>query len=475
MNISEPIRRHAQVTPDGIAVIRADHRAVTWRDLDRLTDRAARYFLRLGLAPGQIVAAGITGPNELVGLIGVLALARLGIVTADPVLPDAHLDAALVQEGQPSRPGLSCVPLDAYWIEPPPDAVAAPVAPHRDGTAICRILASSGTSGAPKFAPVSHAVMARRVTAHAVSARRAEAAHICATGIGSALGFRAALRSLWFGGTLVLSNPADAAEAIRLHQVRSMTIAPISLQHLLGALPADARPLPSLDVVEVSGSALPPALAAAARQRLCPNIVTEYGSTECGLVASAPVAMLGGDPRAVGFLHADVEVRVTDDDGRDLPAGAEGLLCVRTGAEIAGYFRDPAGTAAAFRDGWYCGGDIGRLSPAGVLSVTGRRGDLINAGGEKISPHVVEDVLLTLPQVREAAAFGVTDRMGVTQVWAAIVADGAVATDRLSRLCGETLGLHAPKFILQLRGLPRNGNGKVLRDELARYAEAHQP
>ena len=316
--------------------------------------------------------------------------------------------------------------------------------------------------------------MARRVTAHAVSARRSDAVHICATGIGSALGLRAMLRSLWFGGALVLSNPADAPEAIRRHDVRSMTIVPVSLQRVLAALPDAAAPPPSLRVIEVSGSALPPALAEMAARRLCPNVVVEYGSTECGLVASAPVAALGGAARAVGFLHADVAVEVVDDSGRRLPPGAEGLLRIRTGAEIDGYFRDPEGTAQAFRDGWFCGGDIGTLSRDGVVSVTGRRGDLINNGGEKISPHEVEDALLALPQVIEAAAFGVPDRMGVTQVWAAIVAAQDVPAATLNALCRARLGLHAPKFVLQVRELPRNANGKVLREELARQAATLQ-
>jgi acyl-coenzyme A synthetase/AMP-(fatty) acid ligase len=87
---------------------------------------------------------------------------------------------------------------------------------------------------------------------------------------------------------------------------------------------------------------------------------------------------------------------------------------------------------------------------------------------------VIEDVLLSLPQVTDAAAFGVPDRMGAVQIWAAIVADTRVETAVLNAICRERLAEKSPKFILQVKALPRNANGKVVRDELVKFAMTQQ-
>jgi long-chain acyl-CoA synthetase len=97
------------------------------------------------------------------------------------------------------------------------------------------------------------------------------------------------------------------------------------------------------------------------------------------------------------------------------------------------------------------------------------------AGGNKVSPQVIEDVLLSLPQVTEAAAFGVPDRMGVVQIWAAIVAATPVDMAVLQAARRAKLADKAPKFALQVKGLPRNANGKILRTELIAFATARRP
>ncbi len=163
-----------------------------------------------------------------------------------------------------------------------------------------------------------------------------------------------------------------------------------------------------------------------------------------------------------------------DEQDRTLPPDNEGVLRIRGATVVSGYLGAPALSAEIFRDGWFYPGDVGAISADGMMSVTGRRGEFINAGGNKLSPQVVEDVLLSLPQVTDAAAFGVPDKLGVVQIWAAIVATTRVENAVLTRLCGERLGEKSPKFIMQLKGLPRNANGKVLREELVKFALTQQ-
>jgi acyl-coenzyme A synthetase/AMP-(fatty) acid ligase len=258
------------------------------------------------------------------------------------------------------------------------------------------------------------------------------------------------------------------------HNVVSMVAPAIVLQNIVAALPDGTRPAPSLRVVEVGGSPLPAKLRALTRERLCPWVRSHYGSSETGAIASAPFEALGDAPGAVGYVHAGVAAEIVDEADNVLPPGTEGIVRTRSPHAATGYMDDPDTSARVFRDGWFYSGDVGTLSADGVLTIAGRIGDFINQGGAKVAPSVVEAALLALPQVTEAVAFGAADRMGLTRIWAAIVADGPVPPAALSAHCARTLGDKAPAHVLQLRALPRNANGKILRVELIRFAESQQ-
>ena len=105
-----------------------------------------------------------------------------------------------------------------------------------------------------------------------------------------------------------------------------------------------------------------------------------------------------------------------------------------------------------------------------MLSLAGRTHEVINSGGVKLSPHVIEEALLTLPLVTDAAAFGVPDAAGIEQPWAAIVAAAPIDNAVLTAFCQKVLPGRAPKVILQMQALPRNASGKVQRDLLVAYA-----
>jgi acyl-CoA synthetase (AMP-forming)/AMP-acid ligase II len=474
MNITEPIARAARVTPRSIALIRADHGTVSYQAFDRMIDAAARSLLSFGMVAGQTAGLAITGPDEFAGLLVALALARLGVASADPALPAERMDVRIVEGGRTAPPGGRSVAIEAILT-----GMAArdpvPVVPHPDGSAVFRIFGSSGTTGTPHFSAISHDLMAARVTDSWLAVGRVPAVQICAIGLGITWGCTRMLRTFWTGGTLVLTNPREAISAIRRHKVNALSIAPISLQQVLTAMPTGGARPPSLEMIEVSGSALPDGLAAVVRQRLCDTLFSHFGATEAGGIASGPLSAFGGAQGAVGYVHAGMRVEAVDPDGRPLPQNSEGILRISGANVIGGYVGDTEASAAVFRDGWFYCGDIGSVSPDGLLTITGRDGDFINAGGNKVSPVVIENVLLSLPQVTDAAAFGVPDRMGVVQIWAAIVSATPVDMAALQALCRAKLADKAPKFILQIKGLPRNANGKIVRTELVRFASQRQP
>ena len=467
MNITEPIRRIARIRPDDRAIVRADDSTVSYAVLEHAIDRMAEQARRLRLRPGDIVALDLAGPDETLCLALALGLARIGVTTAASTVPARHLHMRF-QSGAKTIPG--AVTLDPSWLTLEPAAPDhEPVPVHRTSATPFRVFASSGTTGTPKHIVVSHDTMAHRVYGRWIAEGAGRANRMIGIGMGSNWGMESVLRTLWAGGTIVLANPAGLAATIARHAVNSIVMAPTSLSGILDRLPADHKPFPSLIKIEIGGSRLPEPIWRAALDRICPHIVTTLGSGECGGIASAPVDALTERPGAAGYIWPGVEIVAFDPDGNALPPGREGVLGLR-GERLASRYLDGTESEEGFRDGWFHSADIGIVGEDGLLTLTGRANEVINAGGVKIIPDAIEAAMLTLPAIKEAAVFPVTDETGMTRVWAAIVASDDLTEDELAAFCDRIVPEIQPETILQVQALPRNANGKVVRRELAAAA-----
>ena len=171
---------------------------------------------------------------------------------------------------------------------------------------------------------------------------------------------------------------------------------------------------------------------------------------------------------SVGMPHCVVEVAVRSAEGRELPAGEVGEVCVRGDVVMAGYWRNPEATAAALRDGWLWTGDLGSFDGDGFLTLKDRSKDLIVSGGSNIYPREVEEVLLAHPAVAEACVVGRPDREWGEVVIAFVVPRGeAPPTDELDRLCLDHIArFKRPKEYRFVERLPKNDYGKVVKAEL---------
>lgn len=474
MNLTDPIRRHALFDADMPAIARPDGRRVSYRELDRTIDSLAQRVLDLGLAPGNVAGMFRLAPYPYVVLK--LALARLGIAAGPMTMPAAMMDLRFTDDTAPALERVRMVAFDHSWVDvPPPDAVVANVPVHQDGAAIGGIFPSSGTTGSPKFVALSFETMARRIAVRGLGIPLpADVRQICVIGLGTFFGLSSILRVLWNRGLVILepSNaPAQQLVAdIQRHRVNHMVVSPMTLERLAASVPPEGGPLSSLESIEVSGSRLPIPLYELARQRLCPNIISFYGGVECGPIASAPMSALRGHPGAVGYLHPGVEVQAVDANGVPLPPGREGILRVRSSNAVNAYLGDPVASAGVFMEGWVYPGDVGAVSPDGLLTIAGRASELINSGGNKVNPQVIEDVLLSFPGIREAATFGVPDALGLTRIWSAMVVDRPVDSAALHAFCVTRLGPISPERVMKMDALPRTESGKILRTELARIA-----
>jgi long-chain acyl-CoA synthetase len=198
------------------------------------------------------------------------------------------------------------------------------------------------------------------------------------------------------------------------------------------------------------------------------QLVEGYGLTEASPVICIN-SFLAPKQGTVGLPVPSTEVTIRDDDGKALPAGEPGEICVRGPQVMQGYWQSPEATRQVLSaDGWLRTGDIGAFDSDGFLRLLDRRKDMINVSGFKAYPNEVEDVAMQCPGVLEAAAIGVADaRTGQTVKLFVIKRDPALTEDDLTNFMRARLaGYKVPTIVAFVRALPKSNIGKILRKEL---------
>jgi acyl-CoA synthetase (AMP-forming)/AMP-acid ligase II len=282
------------------------------------------------------------------------------------------------------------------------------------------------------------------------------------------------LATLSTGGTVVLPRFRPTAfwdEAGRYGATWYTAVPTIHARLLTAAHALPAPPEHRLRFVRSCSAPLPTVLWQRYEDLVAVPLVEAYGMTEAAhQMASNPLPPGERRPGTVGRATG-VEIATLDGDWRPVRPGEEGEVAVRGPSVVDEYLGNPAATQAAFRDGWFRTGDVGRLSADGYLSLVGRVKELINRAGEKISPYEVEDVLLGHPAVAEAAAYPVPDEKYGEQVGVVVVLrDGAAeATPReLAAYCSDRLAaFKRPARVTILPAIPKGPTGKVQRRNLA--------
>jgi acyl-CoA synthetase (AMP-forming)/AMP-acid ligase II len=197
-------------------------------------------------------------------------------------------------------------------------------------------------------------------------------------------------------------------------------------------------------------------------------VLEAYGMTEAAhQIASNPVPPGARKAGSVG-RGTSVEISILDETGQLLPAGAKGEVAIRGANVFEGYEGNSEANASSFTDGWFRTGDEGVLDEEGYLTLVGRIKELINRGGEKISPREIDEALLAHGAVSEAVCFGVSDRIYGEEVAAAVVVNGTVTKDDLLAHCRALLAdFKCPKRIYIVEAIPRTATGKVQRRNVA--------
>lgn len=339
---------------------------------------------------------------------------------------------------------------------------------------VALVLHTSGTTSRPKVVPLSHRNLTRTMkniqnTYQLTPADRTMLVMPLFHVHGLMCGL---LAPLYSGGSLVVPPKFSATDFWRdfvEHGANWYTAVPTIHQILLKhPIPRTAAGPPSIRFVRSCSSPLSPTVFAQLEAALGAPVLEAYAMTEAAhQMTSNPLPPARRKPGSVG-VGQGVEVRILDEAGNELPAGAEGEICVRGENVTTGYLNNPAANASSFtRDGFFRTGDQGRKDPEdGYVVITGRIKELINKAGEKISPIELDNVLSRHPAVAEAVSFAIPDELYGQEVAVAIVRKQGEPLDEedLREWASSRLAkFKVPKKIYFTDIMPKTATGKVQR------------
>jgi malonyl-CoA/methylmalonyl-CoA synthetase len=468
-------------------------RSLTFGALDERSTRLAASLRNRGLARGDRLAFCLANRLAVIDLW--IACVKLGVIVVPinvlykgreiaHIIGDANPVAVVTTPDReadlPTGTTLWNVAELERAAEGPADAAtqdaAEFIAEHCDADTPAAIIYTSGTTGAAKGAVLTHGNFAANAQALVQAWAITHTDRYLAAlplfhvhGLGN--GIQCWLAS---GCHMRLEERFDRDEALDWFESYRPTLffgVPTMYVRLLEAPLDRARAIGAQMRLFVSGSApLPAQTLEAFLDRFGHVILERYGMTETLMNVSNPLV---GERRAgsVGLPLPMTSIEVRDAQGATVADGEVGELWVRGPNVCAGYWQRPDATATAFVDGWFRTGDIGVRAADGYITLQGRRSDLIISGGFNIYPREIEELLLTLPGVREAAVTGESDPVRGEVPVAYVVGDASLDLDALSaRVRAELASFKVPRRWVRLDALPRTALGKVQKHLLAAQA-----
>jgi long-chain acyl-CoA synthetase len=473
--------------------VKFEGRTYSFREMDRLATRFASHLLGQGVKQGEPVAI-LSGnrPEYVAAYFGILRAGGV-VLPVNSLLTHAEADFLLADAGVRTvlyddecagtvhtlqeKGGRTYVQLRDVAMQDGP--ASAPVFPATAIDDVSTILYTSGTTGRPKGAMLTH----RNLLSNATAAVQA----IRITGRDRLVVFLPLFHSFTY--TVCVITPLLVGIMLSLlpgvkpfqRVVRSLIVDRITLFVAIPTvykilaekgLPWYVKALLRLRLCISGAAPLPPRVLRGFEAVFRVPLREGYGLTEASPVVSInPVEPERNRPGTVGLPLPGVSVRIVDDEGRDLPAGAAGELLVRGENVMRGYLNRPGDTATAVRDGWLCTGDIASLDESGYIRIIDRKKDLIIVDGLNVYPYEVEEVLYRHPAVQDCSMIGVPHEhdegkeLGIMYV---VLREGAAAAASELR---EYLGRHVAHYKIPRRfvftgELPRTATGKILKKEL---------
>jgi len=507
MNVGELVRRHARWTPEKTATIFEAER-VTYAELDRGSDRLLSALQASGTVKGDRIATLTDNCARYIEVVAACAKGGLIIVPINPRLTASEIRFILRNSGSSvlfgsrtyretigaAREGCEDLRAVNYLEEDAgegsygeliaraeADASQVEVNPE-DGLFISY---TSGTTGSPKGALMTHRNLLTNASNVALyfELDPGTVSLVVMPQSTGGCNHHIVIPTLFVGGTFVIQDarhfePARFFGAIQQYKVTHVQLVPTMIYRLLDFPDVGNFDLSSMRVMGYGSAPMAVERLREAIDRFGPIFAQAYGQTEAGslavcltrrhhieAIAQNQLEVLGSSGRPVNT----VDVRIVDDNDRDVSVGEMGEVVFRGDTVTQGYWNAPEATAAAIRNGWLHTGDMAKADERGFIYHVDRKKDIIISGGMNVSAREVEEIIYLHPGVRECAVIAVPDDHWGESVKAVIsVRDGQrVTSEEIVKLCREHLASYKrPRSIDFVEEFPKSGMGKILKREL---------
>ena len=490
-NLGSLLGRAAADQPDRVA-LRLDDLTLTYAQLHEAAGRMSALLAAHGVQPGDRV--GIMLPNVPafpIAFYGALA-ADAVVVPMNPLLKSREVAYYLSDSGRPGGAGLAGGGRGGgqgrgrrrgggdRGRDPRPSRPARPSTParaepgrHDEDDAV--ILYTSGTTGRPKGAELTHAGLVRNaeLTARTLLKNSTDDVTMGCLPLFHVFGLTCGLNAtVAAAGTLTLLPRFDPAKALEIIERDAVTIfegVPTMYAAILHLPEADPAMAATLRVCVSGGASLPVEILRGFEEKFGCMILEGYGLSETSPVASFNQPDQVRKPGSIGTPVEGVQMRLVDDAGQTVPAGEIGEIVIRGHNVMKGYWNKPEATAEAITDGWFRTGDMARVDSDGYYYIVDRKKDLIIRGGYNVYPREIEEVLHEHPAVAEVAVIGIPHPDLGEEVAAAVaLKPGATATpEELRAFARDKVAAYKyPRRVWLVDSLPKGPTGKILRREV---------
>jgi acyl-coenzyme A synthetase/AMP-(fatty) acid ligase len=458
----------AKASPNSVAIQLMD-KSYTFGEFFYVISACASKLRSLGLKPQQLAINFFKDP--LFDLIFTHSAFHEGLISCsshhgyfsdgsnlegDWILTDAPTSPSEVTKNQ--------IVIDAKWIN---DAISnfkinQPIEYGEES--VCRLILTSGTTGASKAAVFTYKCLKERVklvTQHWTSQDES----ICLMTLSTGVGFWSTLSAISLGN-IVYVGSGNAIQLIEKFKIRNLIASPVQIAGLIERSNQLNIRLDFIQAVRVGGGAVTPKLLEKITSQITKKVFNVYGSTEVGGTCMSELTQSHATNLVVGYPFVGVQIEVVNESHETLPFGQEGLVRTKSGAMIDSYYKNTQATAKSFKDGWFYSGDKGYLTADGALVLSGRDSEIINRGGFKVDPVLLDQFFLDYPGIEDVAAFGLENKFGIVDIALALVVPDLFDLNHLQEDALRELGSKSPSVYIKVNKIPRNQMGKVMRMEM---------
>ncbi|QRG69605.1 acyl-CoA synthetase [Brevibacillus choshinensis] len=501
--LGDILRRSRGRFPEKTA-LQFEEEALTYSQLDRIVNQAAQAFISKGLQKGE--RAAVLSRNSMDFVILNFALAKAGIIMVPInymlnqedvafILGHSEVSAVFVspefQELAQGAIRLSDMVPKVQALISKPTAQSGEWVPFRawiqeaddqepdvelDDEDVAHILYTSGTESKPKGVMLTHkSIISEYVSTIIDGDMKEDDVAIHALPLFHSAQLHCFLGPyIYLGGSGVIleaATPAIMLETVETFRATQLFCPPTVWIALLRSPEFASRNLSSLKKCYYGAAIMPVEVLKELNTRLPEaQFYNFYGQTEVAPLAT--VLKPGEQIRKAGSAgkpSLNVETKIVDDEGNEVPRGSVGEIVHRTSHAMIGYFRDPEKSQAAFQGGWFHSGDLGIMDDEGFITVVDRKKDMIKSGGENVASREVEETIYLHPKVSEVAVIGIPHPYWIEAVTAVVVpkAGESLTEEEMLAFCKDRLSaFKAPKYVVIADNLPRNPSGKILKREL---------